>query len=430
MRTRVQQPNPSRRIRFIAIALASTCILLLWIAARPALPDDARARSETFEQVWQTINDDFYDPDFNGVNWADLKTTYAPLAKQAQSQADFARVVNQMLDELNISHTRFFTPEEPAYYQILGIFFRLIPEMQQQLAGYLPDGKPEYSGIGIFTTQGDDGGPFVKAVLDGSPAAAAGVLVGDRILSVAGQPFHPINSFADKADRPVELLVQRSPERQVALTVTPRRLDGRELFLDAMQASVEVIERDGQNIGYAHVWSYAGEDIHEALEAELRYGRLKDADSFILDLRDGWGGASPSYLNLYAPHNLSLTSWRRERGPFTSNSAWSKPVVMLVNEGSRSGKEILAYGFKRYGIGPVVGTKTAGAVVGGTLRVMDDGSIVYVAVADVRIDGDVRLEGAGVEPDIEVPFTLEYAQGADPQKERAIAVALEAANRP
>ncbi len=104
-------------------------------------------------------------------------------------------------------------------------------------------------------------------------------------------------------------------------------------------------------------------------------------------------------------------------------------MVMLVNEGSRSGKEILAYGFRKYGIGPVVGTKTAGAVVGGNLRVMGDGSILYLAYADVQLDG-IRLEGVVVEPDIEVPFSLEYAQGADPQKKRAIEVALEAASQP
>ena len=424
----MQQPNLRRHIRFLAIALMSAFIMLLWVAVMPMLPSVGQAQLGTFERVWQTIDDDFYDPDFNGVDWANIKATYEPLAKQAQSRAELARTINQMLDELNTSHTHFYTPEEPAYYQLIGIFFSLFPGTPQGLENYLTDGKPQYSGIGIFTTQRNSA-TFVKAVLDGSPAEAAGVLVGDRLLSVEGQSFHPINSFAGKADRPVKLLIERAPGRQVELTVTPRLFDGTEMFLDAMKASIEVIERDGKQIGYAHLWSYAGEQIHEALKAELFYGRLKDADSFILDLRDGWGGASPSYLNIYAPHNLGITWSNRDRPPVTSNSAWSKPVVMLVNEGSRSGKEILAYGFRKYGIGPVVGTKTAGALVGGTLRAMDDGNILYLAHVDVRVDGDVRLEGVGVEPDLEVPFSLEYARGADPQKERAISVALEAANQ-
>lgn len=424
----MQQLNRIRHIRFIAIALTSALILLLWVIAVPILPSVGQPQSSTFEQVWQTVNDDFYDPDFNGVSWTDIKAAYEPLANQAKSQTELAQVINQMLDELNTSHTHFYTPEDPAYYQLLGIFFTVIPETRQRLEGYLPDGKPQYSGIGIFTVQ-RDGNTFVKAVLDGSPAEAAGVLVGDRLVSVDSEPFHPINSFSGKAEQPLKLLVQRSPDRQVELTVTPQLFDGAEMFLDAMKASIEVIERDGKQIGYVHLWSYAGEQFHDALRVELSYGQLKDVDSFILDLRDGWGGASASYLNLYAPYNLSITGATRDRPPVTSNSAWSKPVVMLVNEGSRSGKEILAYGFRKYGIGPVVGTKTAGAVVGGILRVMDDGSILYLAYADVQVDG-VRLEGVGVEPDIEVPFSLEYAQGADPQKERAIEVAIEAANQP
>ena len=103
---------------------------------------------------------------------------------------------------------------------------------------------------------------------------------------------------------------------------------------------------------------------------------------------------------------------------------WSKPVVLLINEKTRSGKELVAYGFRKYGIGPVVGTRTAGAVTAGKLFVLSDGSVLYLAVADVLVDGE-RLEGIGVAPDIEVPFDIRYAAGKDPQLERAIEVLLE-----
>lgn len=98
---------------------------------------------------------------------------------------------------------------------------------------------------------------------------------------------------------------------------------------------------------------------------------------------------------------------------------------MLVNEGSRSAKEILAFGFQQYQIGPVVGSRTAGYVVAGRPFLMKDNSLLYVAVADVYVNGDQRLEGKGVVPDIVVPFSVEYAQGVDPQKEQAIATLLE-----
>jgi carboxyl-terminal processing protease len=201
------------------------------------------------------------------------------------------------------------------------------------------------------------------------------------------------------------------------------------MFVDAMKASTQVIEREGKKIGYIHIWSYAGDKYQQQLEEELIYGRLQDADGFVLDLRYGWGGAPQTALNIYTARDLTITSIPRDGTRNTYHSQWKKPVVMLVNEGSRSAKEILALGFQQYGIGPVVGAKTAGAVVAGRPFLMQDGSILYVAVADVYVNKDQRLEGNGVTPDIIVPFSPEYAQGADPQKERAIEVALEAVNQ-
>ena len=70
----MQQLNRIRYIRFIAIALTSALVLLLWLTAAPILPSVGQPQSSTFEQVWQTVNDDFYDPDFNGVSWTDIKS--------------------------------------------------------------------------------------------------------------------------------------------------------------------------------------------------------------------------------------------------------------------------------------------------------------------------------------------------------------------
>jgi carboxyl-terminal processing protease len=92
---------------------------------------------------------------------------------------------------------------------------------------------------------------------------------------------------------------------------------------------------------------------------------------------------------------------------------------MLINGGTRSGKEILAYGFKKYALGEVIGTPTAKAVLAATAFLMSDGSLLLLAVSDVRVDGE-RLEGAGVTPTIDVPFDPTYAAGKDPQLDRAV----------
>ena len=422
---RIKLTKVSRRA--ITTLISVSVMLGCWLVS-PVFPTMVKPHSAIFDQVWQTVNNNFYDPNFNGVDWEAMKSKYEPKVTQAQSSEEVAALVNQMLGELKTSHTHFYTPNEPAYYQILGIFAPRSSDLQQQLKKFFPKGNIEYSGIGIFT-KNTEGKTFISAILDGSPAEKAGLMVGDRILSVEGSPFQPIQSFLGKAGQKVSLLIERSPNTQQEIAVTPKTLDAITMFVDAMKASTQVIEREGKKIGYIHIWSYAGDKYQQQLEEELIYGRLQDTDGFVLDLRYGWGGAPQTALNIYTARDLSITSIPRDGTRNTYHSQWKKPVVMLVNEGSRSAKEILALGFQQYGIGPVVGAKTAGAVVAGRPFLMQDGSILYVAVADVYVNGDQRLEGNGVTPDIIVPFSPEYAQGADPQKERAIEVALEAVNQ-
>ncbi|PSB25653.1 peptidase S41 [Stenomitos frigidus ULC18] len=404
--------------------LATVLVLLLgwtWTAV-PVLSRTESSQAKVLEQVWQTVNDNFYDSKFNGVNWQAMRQKYASQAAETRSPEALAVVVNQMLAELNASHTHYYISAEPEYYQLAGVFWRR--GIQRQLKPFLPNGKLEYAGIGAYTRD-VDGKTFVRAVLDGSPAAKAGLKVGDQLLSVEGQPFQPVKSFADKADRPVSIRVQRTPDTAPqTIAVTPKRLDPTTMFLDAMKASVQVIDRGSKKIGYVHIWSYADDIYQRQLEQELS-DRLSQVDGLVWDLRDGWGGAEPSYLNPFTAPAPTVTFTNRDGTKGGFNLPWKKPVVMLVNQGSRSGKEILAYGFRQFRVGKIVGSKTAGAVLAGRAYIMQDGSLLYLAVADVLVDGQ-RIEGKGVAPDIDVPFAVPYAQGRDPQKEEAIAAVVEA----
>ena len=397
-------------------------MLLLGWTALPVLSRTASSQAKVFEQVWQTVNDNFYDPKFNGVDWKAMRQKYALQAAQARSPEALALVVNQMLTELNASHTHYYTQAEPEYYQLAGVFWRR--GIQRQLKPFLPNGKLEYVGIGA-STRDIDGKTFIRAVLDGSPAANAGLKVGDQLLAVNGKPFQPVQSFVASADHSVEIQIQRTPDAATqTIAVTPKRLDPTTMFLEAMKSSVEVIDRGGKKIGYIHIWSYADDAYQRQLEQELS-DRLSQVDGLVWDLRDGWGGAEPSYLNPFTAPALTVTFTNRDGTKGGFDLPWKKPVVMLVNQGSRSGKEILAYGFRQFRVGKIVGSKTAGAVLAGRAYIMQDGSLLYLAVADVLVDGQ-RIEGKGVAPDIDVPFLVPYAQGRDPQKDEAIATVLAA----
>jgi carboxyl-terminal processing protease len=405
----------------ISRPLSRSCIAALLVVAQMATKvageTSSISRTGLFQEIWETVRDNFFDKNFNGVDWEAARQRFSAQVDRAQTDDEFAALVNQMLAELRTSHTRYYTAQEPAYFQLCGIFWEVL---EPKLKRFLSGDKPDYVGIGAFTTS-KDGKLFVSDVLDASPAAVAGLKTGDEILSVDEAPFHPIGSFAGKAGQQTRIKVRRTFNGSpIILPTTPKVLDPRTMFLDGMKASVEIINHRGVKVGYIHIWSYAGEAYQDQLEAELDT-RLHDADALVLDLRNGYGGAGPAYLRPFLVPPLTTTWTARDGKHGTHEEAWTKPVCLLVNEGTKSGKEVLAYYFKKAQRGPIVGTRTAGAVMAGKPFVLKDGSLLYLAVGDGLIDGK-RPEGNGVAPDVEVPSTTEYAQGQDPQKQRAVEV--------
>ena len=325
-----------------------------------------------------------------------------------------------MLAELGASHTDVSDARRRRLLRHRRYLFRgAAPELPQ----FFPNGEVAYDGIGIVTEK-LDGKSFVSGLFADFPAAQAGLKTGDEIVAADGAAFDPVASFAGKAGQAVRLTIRRTqdgPAEDVA--VTPERIRPNEAFLKAIRASARIIDRGSRKIGYIHIWSYGRWDDERAFEEAISTGPLKDADALVWDLRDGWGGtAEPSYLDTFDPRGPTMTTTNHAGETHAVNVKWRKPVVLLVNGGTRSAKEILAYGFKKYGFGPVVGTRTKGDVLAARAFMLSDGSLLELAVDDVRIDGE-RLEGVGVTPTVEVPFTLQYSAGADKQLDRAVEIA-------
>jgi carboxyl-terminal processing protease len=185
-----------------------------------------------------------------------------------------------------------------------------------------------------------------------------------------------------------------------------------------MDHGARLVSRDGVDVAYVPAPSCVGEEISELMR-EMIAGRFAEADALVLDFRDGWGGCNPDFVNHFNTAPPVMTQIDREGVRRSYDPQWRKPLYLLINGGTRSGKEIIAHAVRRGGLGTLVGERTAGFVVGGRPFLLSDGSVLYLAVKDVLVDGE-RLEGVGVSPDIAVPDRLEYAAGADPQLERAI----------
>jgi carboxyl-terminal processing protease len=414
----------SRRhfLRLTSVAAASALTpTVLWAeqqqAADSATSQAVPARIATFEEVWRTVRDRFYDPHLDGLDWSAVRERYLPDATRASSEEALAGVINSMLSELHASHTRYYTPYEPEYYQLSDIFAGAL--RRRGLERVFPNGRISYPGIGILSRLDTQGRNMITGVIEGTPAQQAGLLAGDAIVFADGAPFEPVQSFRGKVGKEVVLGLRRAGAF-MQISVTPVEIEPNKMFLDGLKASARIIPANGRSIGYVHVWCYAGSVYQRTLEHLLSQSPLNGADALIWDLRDGWGGAIPGYLDLFNTRGPTIQVTDRNGASELENVKWRKPVAMLVNGGTRSGKEILAYGFKKYRLGEVIGSRTEGAVLAATAFLID-GGLLLLAVGDVQVDGE-RLEGVGVAPTIEVQAEPGSMGLDDPQLNRAIAV--------
>jgi carboxyl-terminal processing protease len=364
------------------------------------------------QEIVAHVRNELYDP-AKAARWAEANDRYAEGLRDTET---FRRETRRRLAELGVSHTEHYTPDDPGYYGLLAIFEPVFEK------------NPEVESLGLGLMEREEGW-FVARVFPGGPGEAAGLRRGDLLASADGAPFSPVRSLRGKAGKPVSLTIlsrRDGPERTVS--VTPRLAHPKREWLEAQKAGTRIVEHRGTRVVYSPLWSCAGDDHRELLQEALQ-GDLAEAHALIVDLRGGWGGCNPDFVNLFNPTAPQLTRIDREgrRSPFPAT--WTKPLVVLIDGGSRSGKEAVSRALQRHKLGTLVGERTAGAVLAGKPILLSDGSLLYLAVSDVLVDGE-RLEGVGVTPDVSVASELPYAEGRDPQLDRALEVAAEKVSSP
>jgi carboxyl-terminal processing protease len=361
------------------------------------------------DELITTVEKHFYDSSrVSGSKWNRRANQLQKFGDTATNADQVSDSINALLGTLKASHTRYYSKGDPKRYQLLGVFSPLFDRNRDDLF--------MYEGIGIDTRRSENGF-VVLSVFDGFPAKDAGLKFGDTIITVDGKKFHPISSFREKDGKTAEVEVIRKGKK-IQITVKVIKIDGRTMFEKAAKAGIDSIEYKGKKIGYIHLWSYAGSQYQELLREQIMWGDLSKCDALVLDIRDGWGGADLRYLNLFRPPIVKTSFRNRDGSTGTYSGAYEKPVALLVNERSTSGKELFAYGFKKAHLGPVVGTTTAGAVLAGRVFLLSNGDVLYVAVRDVSVEGK-PLEARGVTPTIAVERST-HADDGDSQLRKAI----------
>ncbi|MDR3034519.1 MAG: PDZ domain-containing protein, partial [Kitasatospora sp.] len=270
-----------------------------------------------------------------------------------------------------------------------------------------------------------------------SPLAAPGAAIrpGDAVLAVNGRPVDPVTGpaplLAGTADQPVELTVS-GPDGERHPVVVPTDDEEALRYHDWVAGRrAAVRELSGGRLGYLHVpdmQSAGWAQLHRDLRFEM------SLDGLVLDLRENRGGHTSQLIVEKLARRI--VGWNHGRdlarpAPYPGDAPRG-PVVALANEFSGSDGDIVNAAIQALGIGPVVGTRTWGGVIGIDSRyALVDGTLVTQPKYAFWMEGyGWQLENRGVTPDVEVPIAPhDWAAGRDPQLETAVRLALEALDR-
>lgn len=400
-----------------------------------ALPTDQRKLNlDSFEFIWTTIHDQYWDPTFGGLNWQAVHDELRPRMEHAATMNEARHVMREMIDRLGKSH------------------FGIIPaDVYADLDEHEEGAGPATTGIDVRVLAGK---AIVTTVDDGSSAASAGVHTGWEILNIAGVPVAPALRRITNVDRDstmLELHLARSVQAKLS-GATGSHTDIE--FVDGegkhVTKQIERSEPPGSlsRFGYLppmHVWfqsrKVAGNIGYLAFNLFLDPAHLMpefgdalkscaDCAGVIIDLRGNPGGLGIMATGMAGwffdkpDQRLGTMHMRQAPIKFTVNPrlpTYRGAAAILVDGCSASTSEILAEGMKDLGRARVFGTRTAGAALPSAIDKLPNGDGFQHAVADYISEGGKSLEGAGVIPDAEVKLTqAALLAGRDPALEAAI----------
>jgi tricorn protease len=371
---------------------------------------------QIFNEVWRRYRDWFYVSNMHGFDWVALREQYKPLLKYVAHRSDLNYVISEMIAELTVQHAYidggdFQIPPRPRY-GLPGARF----EYDQQ-AG-------RYRIAKIY--EGENSEDIYR-----SPLTEVGVnaSAGDYVLAIDGEELKGTDDIyrllRNKADNPVQLTLNKTPSLQGARTVSYRPITDEQnlIYLDWVDHNRERVSKaTNGRVGYLHVPDMGASGIREFIK--WYYPQLRK-EAMIIDVRaNGGGNVSRMLIERLRRKVLALNYSRTNDDANTyPDGAFIGPMVALLDENSASDGDIFPAMFREAGLGPLIGKRSWGGVVGITNRgQLIDGGVVNVPESGLASKtGEWIIEGYGVDPDIEVdndPQSL--ISGKDPQLDRAI----------
>lgn len=392
---------------------------MLWTSEMKMMVDPMAEWKQIFRDAWRLERDFFYDEGMHGVNWEEMYDRYGKLIDDAATRWDVNYILGELIGELNASHT-------------------------YKGGGDQENGKNVNIGYLGVDFELKEGAYAIKKILKGapwdieakSPLDMPGVEAqeGDYLLAVNGVPLdankEPYFAFQGLGGKTVELTLNTQPiiEGSRKVIVETMKSETRLRHLSWIEVNRKKVDdaTDGK-AGYIYVRSTGRDGQNELVR---QFMAQWDKEGLVIDERFNSGGQIPDrFVELLNRKPLAYFAVRDGKDWQWPPVAHFGPKVMLINGWSGSGGDAFPDYFRKAGLGPLIGTRTWGGLIGisGAPQLIDGGGVTVPTFRQYDPDGSWFREGHGVDPDIEVkedPTSL--AKGSDTQLEKAIEVILEA----
>jgi len=377
--------------------------------------------AQVYDECWRQMRDFFFAPNMNGVDWEAMKKKYEVLVPYVNHRADLTYIIGELIGELNSGHTYVGGGDMPKPERI-----------QQGLLGAKISQDPDSKYYRITEIlKGQNWDPKLR-----SPLTEIGVNVkeGDYIIAVDAKPTNQMNniyeSLVNKAGKQVTLRVNEEPREKGSheTVVVPIDDEQQLYYYNWVQGNIEKVSKaTNGKVGYVHIPDMGVPGMNEFVK--YFYPQLRK-EALIVDVRgNGGGNVSPQIIERLR-RQIAMVDIARNTSPsIDPGGTIMGPKVLLIDEFSASDGDIVAYRFKHYKLGTVIGKRTWGGVVGirGSLPLLDGSFLNKPEFSRYDVEGkEWIMESHGVDPDIVVENdpAKEFA-GDDQQLDKAIQVILE-----
>ncbi len=371
---------------------------------------------QIFDDAWRRFRDFFYVPNMHGYDWEKIRDQYRPLLAYVAHRSDLNYIISEMIAELSAGHT-----------YVAGGDFNIPPRPRGALLGArfaLDPASGRFKIAKIYAGQNDEDNyrsPLTEVGVD--------VSVGDYVLAINGEdlkvPGNPEALLRRAEGDQVELLVNGKPTPEGARRVTVRPIKNEDslIYLEWVRHNHDYVTRkSGGKLGYLHIPDMGDDGIREFIK--WYYGQLLK-EGMVIDVRSNGGGNISQMVMNRLTRKLLMVDFERhsEFAEGYPGGVFHGHLAALIDEDTASDGDQFSYVFRAAGLGPLIGKRTWGGVVGiyGNSPLIDGGSVSIPEVGSGDPQGNWVIEGRGVDPDIEVDNDPgDLLKGKDAQLDKAI----------